>query len=253
MYTISISAQKGGVGKSTTTAILAAMFAHSGKRVLIVDSDPQGNLSTMLEADCQKPNLADLLTRKTSARKAIQKCAYGSLISGGISLADKKITARGGGGFEYALKSAIMPISGVFDVCLIDCPPSLGSLTIGNLAASDAVIIPVKADRFSLMGLNELMNTVDAVKETANTGLKILGVIVAQYDRRTTVAKLSLQAIKNYAAGRGIKIYSQPIRRSTAIEELQYTSSIEPSMFKKIAALRDYEQLFNELQEQIRI
>lgn len=248
-HTISIVAQKGGTGKTTTTAAIGAGLTRVGYSVLYVDLDPQANLTMMLGASSKGTTVFDLLTgRKVKAKDAIQNTPHGAIIAASGRLAEDGILTVTGK--EYRLREALEPVKKDFDVVLIDCPPSLGILSINALTAADGVIVPLKADRFSTDALGEFYQTFEVVKKYTNPNLRILGVVVTQYTTRATINRLCLENLQEQAASIGISVYNPPIRRTVSLEESQYSPDIFSS---KSNAASDYgaiiDQIIKQLQE----
>jgi len=222
MKTIAIVSQKGGVGKTTTTAALGAGLHRTSQRILVVDIDPQANASTMLEAT-PGPTIYDVLTGRSKTAQAIQTTAQGSIIPSDARLAEKGVLT--GKGAEYRLKSALEPVKKDFDACLIDCPPNLGALSIAALTAADGVIVPCRPDRFSLSALHEISATLEAVRKATNTGLTVYGVLLTQFNRRSTLHRLMLDELRQQAEAMGMTVLDPPIRATVAFDELQFTNS----------------------------
>jgi len=218
--TICVISQKGGTGKTTTTAALGAGLHRAGQRVLCVDFDPQRNLSLMLGAT-KGPTIYDVLTGKCKTTAAIQTTAQGAIIPSDGRLSEKgMLTGRGA---EYRLRDALEPVKKDFDIALIDCPPNLGALTIAALTAADGAIVPCKPDRFSMDALHEIAGTIDVIRDSTNRGLKILGVLITQFDRRTTAHRLMMDELAEQATALGMTVLDPPIRRAIAAEEAQIT------------------------------
>lgn len=248
-HTVAIVAQKGGTGKTTTTAALGAGLTRSGYRVLYVDLDPQANLTMMQGATPQGLTVYDLLTdRRAKVADAIQTTPQGAIIAASGRLAEDGILTTTGK--EYRLREILEPVRGGYDVILIDCPPSLGVLSINALTAADGAIVPLKADRFSMDALGEFYQTFQVVKKYTNPRLHVLGVIVTQYNSRATINRLCMESLQEQAAALGVTVYQPPIRRTVALEESQYSPDIFQS---KNNAAADYgaiiSQIINQLQE----
>lgn len=217
---ISFSNQKGGVGKTTTAINIAAYVATSGKRVLLVDFDPQGNATSGFGIEKNKLNLStfDVLMGECSAAQAI----CGTMITNlsvmpcNIDLAAAEVDLVNLPARESALKRALSDIKDSFDYIFVDCPPSLGLLTLNALVASDEVIIPIQSEFFALEGLSQLMNTIKIVKQRLNAKLKLNGVILTMYDVRTTMSKQVTQEICKYF---GDIIYTVPVPRNIKLVE----------------------------------
>lgn len=247
MKTICIVNQKGGVGKTASTAAIGAGLHRAGQRVLYIDLDPQRNLSLQLGA-AQGVTVYDILTGKGKATTAAQDTAQGAIIPSDGRLSEKgMLTGRGA---EYRLKDALEPVKKGFDVCLIDCPPSLGALTVAALTAADGVIIPCKADRFSMDALHEITGTIEVIRDSTNKGLKVYGVLITQYNPRTTVNRLILDEIKEQAEAQGMKVYDPPIRRAIAVEETQITGGTVYDT--RNGAAEDYQRITDTLLKQMK-
>lgn len=244
MQTIAVINQKGGCGKTSTCAAVGAGLFRAGYKVLHVDFDGQCNLSAMLGADMDAVTVADLLNdKRKQTAYAIQDTPQGGIIpaSGALSAAD----FLSGKGALTRLRDVLEPIQGNFHVALIDCGPTLGRLSIAALTAADWVLIPVKPDRFSLDALTEINNTIEAVREHTNSGLKVLGVVVCMYNPRATIARLSYENIQKQADALDMAVLQPPIRRSVSVEEAEYGGG---SIFdNKGNAAHDYGGIVDEI------
>ena len=246
MKTIAIAAQKGGVGKTASAAAIGAGLHRAGQRVLYIDLDPQANLSAQLGVDQSAATVTDVLTGKRKITDAIQDTAQGAIIPADGLLAGKDILT--GRGAEYRLRDALEPVKRKHDICLIDCPPSLGLLTIAALTAADGVIIPCKADRFSLDALQEISDTIAAVKERANKRLTVYGVLVTMFMPRSTVQRVMLEELTEQASRAGVTVYEPPIRRAVAVEETQLGGTVYDT---RNGAAEDYQQITSTILKQL--
>lgn len=214
------SNQKGGVGKTTTAINLATYVARLGKKTLLIDFDPQGNATSGfgVEKNQLENNCYDMLMQNCLAGQVIYPTAIDnlSIIPSNIDLAAAEVDLVSIPSRESALKRAIASIRNQFDYVFIDCPPSLGLITLNALVASDAVIIPIQSEFFALEGLSQLMNTIRIVKQRLNPDIYINGVILTMYDSRTTMSKQVTEEIYKYF---GDKIYTVPVPRNVKLVE----------------------------------
>ncbi len=211
--------QKGGVGKTTTAVNLGAYLAESGKRVLLIDFDPQGNLSSSVAAEPQHAGIYELITGKASAQESVQKTPVDnmSVISSNIDLTGASIELIDADEREFYLKRALEPFSSVYDFICIDCPPSLGILTLNGLVAATSVVIPLQCEYFALEGLSMLIRTIKGVQKKLHPSLDILGILFTMYDSRTRLANEVVRDVSQYFSGRVFKsIIPRNIRLSEA-------------------------------------
>lgn len=244
MKTVSVINQKGGVGKSTTAEMLISALSLKGFKVLAIDLDAQGNLSYSLAANLDSPTILEVLTEEISAKDAIKK-ARADVISSNKALAgaDAFIADTGK---EYRLKEALEKIAKNYDFCIIDTPPALGILTINALTASDSVIIPAQADIYSLQGIENLEETIKAVKKYCNPNLKIEGILLTRYNLRTILSREVSEMAEKLAEKLETKLFKAKIRDAVAVKEAQIS---QESLFKyapKSNVTKDYEGFINE-------
>ncbi|HKV42162.1 MAG TPA: ParA family protein [Blastocatellia bacterium] len=217
---ISIANQKGGVGKTTTAINLAAGLAASGKRILLVDIDPQANSSiTFLDPRGVERSVYDLLTDPTVTMDDVvqsTKVAGLDLLPARISLAKFESKLIGEFDAPFRLKDRLESVSGKYDFVLVDTPPTLGLITVNALVASDYLIIPIQSSYFALEGSDDLLETVEKIKARPNPKLKVLGVVITLHDKRTTLARDIFEQIKTVF---GEKVFSTVITRSVRLEE----------------------------------
>lgn len=217
---ITIANQKGGCGKTTTAAALAAGLRAKGYRTLAVDSDPQSNLTLNLAADDEKPGLYEVLKGSITAIEAIQDTSQGHVIGASLMLASADIEFNSLGR-AVLLSEALEPIKKYYDFIVIDTPPALGILTVNALAAAQDVIITVGADVFSLHGFGQLNKTISEVKRHCNPGLKVAGILITRYSGRAILSQELRETIANKAAQIGTGVFSTAIREGIAVKEAQ--------------------------------
>ena len=217
---ISITNQKGGVGKTATTISLAACLAEYNMNVLIVDVDPQGNSTTSLgiDKDEQETSSYELFTGKAAARDCIVETKFAGidLIPSTLDLAGAEVEVVDFDDRNYILDRALTTLKANYDFILIDCPPSLNTLTCNALTASDSVIIPLQCEFLALEGLKQLLDTIDIIKERTNQRLQVDGVLFTMYDNRTN---LSAQVVENVYKNLNQKIYQTVIPRAVRMAE----------------------------------
>ena len=215
---IAVLNQKGGVGKTTTAINVAAYLAKSRRQVLLVDLDPQGNATSGLGVDKQnlKATSYDVLLGRSSLKDAVlsSKNAGLQLLPTNANLAGAEVELVSTTNRETKLKDALEAVGD--KIVLIDCPPSLGLLTINALAAADTVLIPVQAEYYALEGLGQLMSVVQRVRETLNPKLEILGVVVTMFDGRTSLSDQVAKELRKYF---GPKVFRTVIPRNVRLAE----------------------------------
>mgnify|MGYP005805838605 CR=1 FL=1 len=216
---ISVANQKGGVGKTTTTVNLSTILAKKGKKVLLIDADPQGNATSGLglEKDVE-PSTYDILVNDTELEEAMQKTIIKNLLicPANMDLAGAEVELVSMMSREQRLKEKVDIIKEKFDYILIDCPPSLGLITLNAFTASDSVLIPVQCEYFALEGLGQLLNTINLVKKHLNKSIKIEGALLTMYDIRTNLSNQVVKEVKKYFEN---KVYKTVIPRNVRLSE----------------------------------
>lgn len=217
---ISISNQKGGVGKTTTSINLASCLTELDRKVLIVDIDPQGNSGSGLGLEVQKieNTTYEILIGECSARECILKTGIENLhiIPSNINLSGSEVDLLDVEKREYKLKNALQDLRSEYDYILIDCPPSLGILTINALCASDSVMITLQTEYFALEGLSQLMKIISMVQNGLNRELELEGVLLTMFDKRTNLSNQVAEDVKNYFKE---KVYVTMIPRNIKLSE----------------------------------
>ena len=215
----SLSNQKGGVGKTTTTVNLSTILAKKGKKVLLIDTDPQGNATSGLGVSKDvELSVYDILIGDTEFDETLQETAIKNLkvCPSNISLAGAEVQLVSMMSREQRLKTKLDKIKDQYDYILIDCPPSLGLVTLNAFTASDSVLIPVQCEYFALEGLGQLLNTVNLVKKHLNKNLEIEGALLTMYDARTNLSNQVVKEVKKYFED---KVYKTVIPRNVRLSE----------------------------------
>ncbi len=220
MKIIAIANQKGGVGKTTTAVNLSACLAKKGKRVLLVDCDPQGNSTSGVGVDkrrCEK-TVYDVLIDNVKMEDVVVETPYENLsvCPSNISLSGAEIELVSEMGRETKLKNALLSVKNRFDIVLIDAPPSLGLITINVLTAADSVIVPIQCEYYALEGVAQLMNTIKKVKQVMNPGLEIEGIVMTMFDSRTNLSAQVIEEVKKFFPN---KVYKTLIPRNVRLSE----------------------------------
>jgi chromosome partitioning protein len=214
---IALANQKGGVAKTTTTLNLGVAFVEQGYRVLVIDLDPQGNLtmSQGLNPDTIERSMFDVLVHRLPMEQVIERCEVDVAVSA-IDLAGADMALASVIGRERALEKALAPIKDRYDYILIDTPPSLGLLTINAFVAADGVIVPVQTEYLSLRGLVQLENTLAMVRENLNPDVRIIGIVPTMYDRRLTHSREADEILRENF---GDLVYATRIRKTVRFAE----------------------------------
>lgn len=248
---IAIANQKGGVGKTTTAINLSACLAEKGMKVLVIDVDPQGNTTSGLGID--KDGLEYTVYQMLIDECSIEKCMYNSVVENlfvlpsDVNLAGAEIELIGIENREYILRERVDPIKNFFDYILIDCPPSLNTLTVNAMTTADSVLVPIQCEYYALEGLSQLIHTINLVKQRLNEKLEIEGVVFTMYDARTN---LSLQVVENVRENLQQNIYNAIIPRNVRLAEAP-SHGLPISMYdSKSAGAEAYRELAEEILKQ---
>ena len=216
---ISVANQKGGVGKTTTTVNLGTILAKKGKKVLLIDADPQGNATSGLGVEKEVEfSTYDVLVNDTPVEDTLQKASIKNLkvCPANINLAGAEVELVSMMSREQRLKEKLDEVKSEFDYILIDCPPSLGLITLNSFTASDSVLIPVQCEYYALEGLGQLLNTINLVKKHLNKNIQIEGALLTMYDMRTNLSNQVVKEVKKYFDN---KVYKTVIPRNVRLSE----------------------------------
>ena len=220
MKTIAVANQKGGIGKSTTVAVLCEGLSLRGFRALVVDMDPQGSISYIMGDDGAPPTVLEVLRKTATAREAIRETPQGFLISGNnlLASADLEFTSIGK---EYLLREALQTVADEYDYAILDTPPALGILTINAFTAADSIIVPAGADILSIQGIEQLSHTVNLVKTYCNHDVNMKSLLLMRHNQRTVLSRDFTEAIGEIAQGLNTFVYTAWIRDSVVVKEAQ--------------------------------
>lgn len=249
---ISFANQKGGVGKTTSAVNIAASVGKLGKKVALLDLDPQGNSTSGVGISKKsiKYSTYDLIIGQASAKNVFFQTQYENLwvFPSTISLAGAEFDLFSLDNREYRLKTALEEIKDEFDYIIIDCPPSLGMLTINALAASDGVVIPMQCEYYALEGLSQLMITIRKIKQLYNNSLEITGILITMYNGRLVLSMQVIDELKKYYSD---KLFKTPITRNVKLTEAPGFGM--PVMYhdKFSRGAKDYQDVAKEFIERI--
>lgn len=249
MRTLAIASQKGGTGKTTTSAAIAYWAAGRGTNTLCIDLDPQGSLTYILHGDGNAPGCYELL-KGSPARELVQPGPEGGprLLAASLQLAGADAEFSSRPGRDFLLKKALEPLRDEYGLCIIDTPPTLGTLLVNALSAADEVLVPVQADVFALQSVYQLMETVGQVREYCNPGLAVAGVLLTRYNGRAVLSRDLRESLEAACRELDAPLFATAIREGIAAKEAQ---TLRESLFtyapKSNPAL-DYAALMGELE-----
>jgi len=244
---IAIANQKGGVGKTTTAVNIGTILAKKNKKVLLIDADPQGNATSGLGLEKEiELSLYDVLINDVKINEIVQKTAIKNLMvcPANMNLAGAEVQLVTQMSREQRLKEKIDEIKDEYDFIFIDCPPSLGLITLNAFTASDSVFIPVQCEYFALEGLGQLLNTINLVKKHLNRTLEIEGAVLTMYDSRTNLSNQVVKEVQRYF---GDKVYKTVIPRNIKLSEAPSYGMPITIYDPKSKGARAYEKLAREL------
>lgn len=244
---ISIANQKGGVGKTTTSVNISTILAKKNKKVMLIDADPQGNASSGLGLEKETENsLYDVLINDVEIKDTLISTNIKNLkvCPSNMNLAGAEVELVSQMSREQRLKEKIDNIIDEFDYIIIDCPPSLGLITLNALTASNSVLIPVQCEYFALEGLGQLLNTINLVKKHLNKGIEIEGAVLTMYDMRTNLSNQVVKEVKRYFDD---KVYKTVIPRNIKLSEAPSYGMPITLYDPKSKGARAYEKLAREL------
>lgn len=256
---IAVAIQKGGCGKTSTTLCLGNSLKEMGYQVLLVDLDPQGNLSYGVGVEESEKTIYDLLREEAEGKRRLlvsdviihSKSYDMDVIPANIRLAggEREFTNLGR---EYLLQKVLKEVKSQYDFILIDCPPSLGIFTVNAFTAATKVLIPTEPTYFALQGLEQLNNTIETVKEYYNDSLQVLGVLLTRYDKRTNLARFAVEEIEDIVKEMGTELFCTRIGESVVVKEAQ---SIQEPLNKhepKSAVNLQYKAVAKEILERVK-
>ena len=243
---IAVANQKGGVGKTTTSVNLSSLLAKKGKKVVLLDADPQGNATSGLGVDKNvEKSLYDVLVNEEPVENTLQDTIEKNLkiCPSNVNLAGAEVELVSQMSREHRLKEQLDQIKDKYDYIFIDCPPSLGLITLNSFTAADSVLIPVQCEYYALEGLGQLINTINFVKKHLNKSLEIEGAVLTMYDIRTNLSNQVVKEVKKYFDD---KVYKTVIPRNVRLSEAPSFGMPITTYDPKSKGARSYEKLAKE-------
>ncbi|MCR4425823.1 MAG: AAA family ATPase [Firmicutes bacterium] len=245
---IAVVNQKGGTAKTTTAVNVGAYLAMAGRRVLLLDIDPQGNATSGVGVDKSAVErcMYDVLINEVPLSEVVKTTRVNGLdvVPATLQLAGAEIELVNTMSREHRLRHSLEAVRNVYDYCLVDCPPSLGLLTVNALTASDSVLVPIQCEYYALEGLSQLLKTVDLVKKHLNPRLDVLGVVLTMFDSRTNLAQ---QVVDEVRAHFGDKVFGSVIPRNVRLSEAPSYGMPIPLYDEKSKGAEAYRSLAAEL------
>lgn len=248
---ISVFSQKGGVSKTTTSVNVSTCLALNGKKVLLIDNDPQGNCSESFDMYDNEKNIYDVMVENLPIGEAIVKTDIENLylLPANIVHASTEVSLMNAMSREMVLRKSIKKVLNNFDYIIIDCPPSLGLLSINSLSASTHVIIPVRVGKYALRGLKNLFSTIEKVKEHLNENLSITGIVITQDDSNTKISKEVKQQLNEQLED---LVFETVISRAVKVVESEFESKPIVLFDRESKVSREYIELTKEVEERVR-
>ena len=246
--------QKGGVGKTTTTVSVGAYLAEKGKKTLLVDFDPQGNLSSSLAADSSKPGIYEVIMNKIDIKNAIQVTNNDNLsvLTSNLHLTGASIELVNMEKREFYLKKVLDKVKADYDYILIDCPPSLGIITLNGFAAADKVIVPLQCEFFALEGFFKMLfETIKRIQKELNPSLTIAGIVFTMYDSRTRLGNDVINKVKSVFVKHPELIFDSIIPRNIRLSEAPSYGKTINKYAPSCSGAKSYEKLANEVIERV--
>lgn len=250
---ITVSNQKGGVGKTTTSAALAAGISKNGMRVLCIDLDPQGNLGFCMGLETASATVLDALKGETPIREAIQKTDYCDILPSDITLSSSGLEQMTTQHRECILRDTLAPVINDYDYVVIDTPPALNLLTVNAYTVSDYLIIPMASDILSLVGLSQLKETIESVRSSLNARLNVMGILLTRFNKRTLLSRDVLEMAEQLAAQIQTKVFETKIRAGVAIAEAPAHGESIFDYNPHSPAVQDYQDFIHEIAPMIQL